>query len=470
MSKLHNKINSNSPSHFTRRLTTFIITALAFVIAQVTLSNSILAKPNKQPNIILIMADDLGYGDLSSYGATDLKSPHIDQLLQQGMRFTNFYANCPVCSPTRASTITGCYPDLVGVPGVIRTHARDSWGYLSPSAKTMPQLLRSAGYQTALIGKWHLGLETENHPCNRGFDFFHGFLGDMMDDYYHHRRHGINYMRHNFQEINPQGHATDLFTQWTIDYINTHLENEAPWFVFLTYNAPHTPIQPPEEWVQKVKARESGISDDRAKLVALIEHMDDGIGEIMMALETTAEAENTIVVFVSDNGGYLKVGAPCGPVRGGKQDMYEGGIRVPAGIRWPGHVAPGSESSHVALTMDLLPTLCDAAEADYGREIDGVSFLPELLGEHKPTTPRTLFFARREGNNRYLGQDYYAVRQGDWKLVHNNPHAPLELYNLKIDPKETNNLATKEATVYNHLTRELRAQIQRAGAVPWQKP
>ena len=424
----------------------------------------------QQPNILLVMADDLGYGDLSSYGATDLQSPHIDQLLQQGMRFTNFYANCPVCSPTRASTMTGRYPDLVGVPGVIRTRAQDSWGYFNPAVKTLPQHLRAAGYQTALIGKWHLGLETENHPCHRGFDFFHGFLGDMMDDYYHHRRRGINYMRRNFDEINPTGHATDLFTQWTIDYINDHQKNEAPWFIFLTYNAPHTPIQPPKDWIRKVKTREPGIADDRAKLVALIEHMDHGIGQILETLETTREAKNTIVVFVSDNGGYLRVGAQCGPFRGGKQDMYEGGIRVPAGIRWPDHIAPGSESTHVALTMDLLPTLCDAAGANYERDIDGVSFLPTVLGENPPTTPRTLFFARREGNNTYLGQDYYAVRQGDWKLVHNNPHAPLELYNLKDDPPETTDLAATETAIYNRLTTELRAQIQRAGAVPWQKP
>ncbi|MCH2114419.1 MAG: sulfatase-like hydrolase/transferase [Pirellulales bacterium] len=428
------------------------------------------AQTARRPNILLIMADDLGVGDLSSFGAVDLKSPNVDKLIQGGMRFTNFYANCPVCSPTRASTLTGRYPDLVGVPGVIRTMARENWGYLSPQAITLPQLLRGAGYQTTLIGKWHLGLRPENHPCNRGFDFFHGFLGDMMDDYYRHRRHGINYMRRNFDEISPAGHATDLFTDWTIETIKTRSGSRAPWFVFLSYNAPHTPIQPPDDWLKKVKARRPEMDDRRARLVALIEHMDAGIGRIMQTLDATGEAKRTLIVFVSDNGGQLAVGGRCGPYRGGKQDMYEGGIRIPAGMRWPGRIEPGTESERITLTMDLLPTLCEAAGADVHRQIDGISFLPTLEGALQEEPLRTLFFVRREGNSRYQGQDYYAVRQGDWKLVHNNPHAPLELYNLKSDPKETLDLADKEVAVFKRLTSALRVQIQRAGAVPWQSP
>nr|MBC8348854.1 sulfatase-like hydrolase/transferase [Verrucomicrobiota bacterium] len=149
------------------------------------------------PNIIVIMADDLGYGDLSSYGAKDLQSPHIDQLVKRGLKFTEFYANCPVCSPTRASFISGRYPELVGVPGVIRTHPANNWGELTLGIPTVASQLQAVGYQTALIGKWHLGLSEPHWPNNRGFDFFHGWLGDMMDDYYTHRRHGINYMRHN---------------------------------------------------------------------------------------------------------------------------------------------------------------------------------------------------------------------------------------------------------------------------------
>ena len=171
----------------------------------------------EHPNVVVILVDDLGYGDLSAYGATDLRSPHVDALISAGMRFDNFYANCPVCSPTRASLLTGRYPELVGVPGVIRTHPENSWGFLDPRAVMLPEVLRQTGYDTAIIGKWHLGLASPSTPNERGFDHFHGYLGDMMDDYYKHRRHGINYMRLNEREIDPAGHATDLFTDWSID-------------------------------------------------------------------------------------------------------------------------------------------------------------------------------------------------------------------------------------------------------------
>lgn len=416
------------------------------------------------------MVDDLGYGDLSSFGATDLETPKIDRLIAEGMRFTNFYANCPVCSPTRAATMTGRYPDLVGVPGVIRTHEENSWGRLSPEARLLPELLRSAGYHTALVGKWHLGLAAEDHPVNRGFDFFHGFLGDMMDDYFDHRRHEINYMRREFDEIHPEGHATDLFTEWSIEYIKSRGEQQTPWFLFLSYNAPHSPIQPPDEWLEKTKREHPDMPLQRAKLVALIEHLDDGVGRVLAALDETGQAEDTIVVFVSDNGGQLNMGASCGKYRGGKQDMYEGGLRVPVGVRWPGRVEPGSVTEHVAITMDLFPTLCAAAQVPVEHAIDGVSFLPVLIGQSSNEPVRTLFFVRREGGNRYQGQDYYAVRRGDWKLLHNSPFEHYELYHLKNDPQETKDLASIEKRVYRELTKELRAHIQRAGAVRWQAP
>ena len=291
----------------------------------------------RKPNILMILVDDLGYGDLSSYGAKDLQTPHIDRLMTAGMRFDNFYANCPVCSPTRASLLSGCYPDMVGVPGVVRTHITNSWGYLAPHAVLLPKAVKEQGpfashpyhNNTAIVGKWHLGLDSPNTPNERGFDHFHGFLGDMMDDYYNHRRHGNNYMRLDGKEIDPEGHATDLFTQWSIDYINDHAKTQWPFFLYLAYNAPHTPIQPPADWLDRVKKREPGIDEKRAKLVALIEHLDDGIGKVIAAIKNAGISENTLVIFTSDNGGQLGVGASNGPLRAGKQDMYEGGIRVP---------------------------------------------------------------------------------------------------------------------------------------------
>jgi arylsulfatase A-like enzyme len=421
----------------------------------------------RKPNIVMILVDDLGYGDLSCYGAQDLKTPHIDNLVAAGMRFDNFYANCPVCSPTRASLLTGRYPDLVGVPGVIRTHLRNNWGYLAPQAVLLPKLLKRAGYHTAIVGKWHLGLEPPNIPNVRGFDHFHGYLGDMMDDYYNHRRHGINYMRLNNKEIDPKGHATDLFSQWAIEYIKDRSRSKQPFFLYLAYNAPHTPIQPPKEWFEKVKKREKNISDKRARLVALIEHMDNGIGKVIAMLKDNSLDNNTLIIFTSDNGGQLNVGANNGPLRAGKQDMYEGGIRVPMCAVWTGKIKAGSRDGRVALTMDLFPTICEAAGAAVDYEIDGRSILPALFGKSQPAEDRFLFWVRREGGH-YGGRAYYAARYGDFKLVQNSPFEPLELYNLKDDPKEQNPLDRKHP-MYNKLFTALRNHIIEAGAVPWEK-
>ena len=423
----------------------------------------------KRPNILLILVDDLGYGDLSSYGADNLRTPHVDNLVASGVKFENFYANCPVCSPTRASIMTGRYPDMVGVPGVIRTHPMSNFGYLSQDAVMLPEVLKRAGYDTAIVGKWHLGLESPNTPNESGFDHFHGFLGDMMDDYYTHRRHDINYMRLDDQVIDPEGHATDLFTQWSVDYIKDHADSENPFFLYLAYNAPHTPIQPPEEWLERVKKREPGIDEKRARLVALIEHMDDGIGKVIGALNESGASDNTLVIFTSDNGGQLNIGASNGSLNGGKGQMYEGGIKEPMCAVWPGRIEPGSHSSRVALTMDLFPVICEAAGVDFDHEIDGQSMLPDMLGNpHTEQDERSLFWVRREGGQRYAGQAFYAVRRGDWKLLQNTPFEPLKLYNLADDPQEEKPLDEKHEQ-YRMLFSELQKHIIRTGAVPWQK-
>ena len=426
------------------------------------------ASSSALPNILTILVDDLGVGDLSSYGATDLKSPHLDRLIGNGVRFDNAYANCPVCSPTRASFFTGRYPELVGVPGVIRTHAENSWGYLSKDAVLLPRLLKPAGYTTALIGKWHLGLEKPNRPNDRGFEFFHGYLGDMMDDYYKHRRHGINYMRKNENEIDPQGHATDLFTDWACDFIASQKDSSKPFYLALCYNAPHTPIQPPAEWLAKVKQREPDISPQRAKLIALIEHMDAGIGKVLAALESSDQSKNTLVLFTSDNGGQLNVGGRNLPYRDGKQSMYEGGIRVAASATWPQKIKPGTRSTARITSMDFFATVCEAAKVPIKHQIEGRSFLKIATGEQKAMASRDLFFHRREGGNRYAGLTINAVIRDDWKLLQNSPFQPLELYNLKDDPAETTNLANKNRKKFNELSKALRIQVQRGGAVPWQ--
>ena len=440
------------------------------LIACLFFALALLTSAADKPNIVVIIVDDLGYGDLSSYGATDLKTPHIDTLMASGLKFNNFYANCPVCSPTRAALLSGRYQELVGVPGVIRTHAANNWGYLIKSSSLLPSELKKQGYSTAGIGKWHLGLDESSHPNSRGFDHFHGFLGDMMDDYYKHLRHEQHYMRLNQEKVNPEGHATDIFTQWTIDYLAAEATKKSgnPFFLYLAYNAPHTPIQPPKEWFEKVKAREEGITDQRARLVALIEHMDEGIGKVVEALKANGQWENTLLFFVSDNGGQLNVGANCGKLRGGKQDMYEGGLKVPACAVWPGVIKPAT-TGFTALTMDIFPTALEAAGGTPAGNLDGRSFLPLLKAGMQVAEERDLFFTRREGNLRYMGEASWAMKRGPWKLVKNSPMGPWELYHLEKDPLEATNLFEKEKKVFSDLATAMRAHIQRGGTVPWQK-
>lgn len=422
------------------------------------------------PNVLLILTDDQGYHDVSYYGTGDLKTPNIDLIASAGMRFDNFYANSPVCSPTRASLLSGRYPDFVGVPGLIRLHPHDNWGYLNRKTILLPAKLKEGGYHTAHIGKWNLGLESPNLPNERGFDYFHGWLEDMMDDYWTHRRHKQNFMRLNDQTIDPKGHATDLFTQWAVDYIRKQATDDQPFFLYLAYNAPHFPVQPPEEWLQRVKEREPGIEERRAKLVAFIEHMDDGVGKVIQALKQSGQYENTLIIFTSDNGGHLLDLANNGSLRNGKQSMYEGGLRVPAAIAWPARIKSGTVSRQVNLSMDIYPTVLEAAGVPANHTIEGRSFLNTLLGEQLQSEERPLYFTRREGGTRYGGKAYHALRLGDWKLLQNSPYEPMELYNLKNDPEEKDNVIATEAKVYNKLIDLLMLHIQKGGSVPWQKP
>jgi arylsulfatase A-like enzyme len=422
------------------------------------------AAPARPPNILVILVDDLGYGDLSSYGALDLQSPAIDRLAAEGMRFTDFHSNSPVCSPTRAALLTGRFPDLVGVPGVIRPEQGSSWGNLADDAILLAQPLSKAGYHTALVGKWHLGLEPPDYPLDRGFAFFHGFLADAMDDYYTHLRSGVNWMRLGRDEVAPVGHATDVFTEWAIDYLAERKDQPEPFFLYLAYTAPHVPIQPPPEWLQRVQEREPGISAGRAAIVALIEHLDDSIGKVMQALADNGQRENTLVIFSSDNGGELGAGATNGPLRGGKTQMWEGGVRVPAVASWPGHIQAGTTTSAVFMTMDIFATALEAAGATSAAEIEAQSFLPVLLGKATAAPARDIFFVERETP----GGVYYGARTGDYKLVQNSPDGPFMLYNLRDDLGETTDLSAAEPARLSQLQDALARHRQVSEQVPWQ--
>lgn len=423
---------------------------------------------SENPNIIMILVDDLGYADLSCQGvARDIQTPNIDQLLNGGIRFTNFHANCPVSSPSRAALLTGRYPDMVGVPGVIRTHEEDSWGYLSPNAVLLPQMLKKAGYHSAIIGKWHLGLTSENSPNARGFDYFHGFLGDMMDDYTTHLRFGQNYMRKNDRVITPKGHATELFTDWAIDYVTQRRDLNDPFFLYLAYNAPHTPIQPPQKYVDRVVKRTPAVEPKRARLIALIEHLDENIGRLIETLKANNQLENTLIVFASDNGGQADADANNLPFRGAKQNMYEGGIRVPAGVYWKNHIKSTVNNNFVMLS-DLFPTFCELADVEVDHPIDGMSILPLLKGEPQITDERTVFWVRREGNMQYGGRAYYAARRGDYKILQNSPWEPMRLFNVTTDSTEQNPMDGKGDPEYTSLFKALMEHVRKSGSVPWQ--
>jgi arylsulfatase A-like enzyme len=437
-------------------------------VAGFLLSNAQSRMDSKRPNIICILVDDLGYGDLSVMGATDMQTPNIDKLANEGLTFTHFYANSTVCSPSRASLLSGRYPDLVGVPGVIRQSKENNWGHLTKDATLIPEVLKASGYHTAMIGKWHLGFESPNTPNKKGFDYFKGFLGDMMDDYYTHLRGGVNWMRYNDEEIHPEGHATDIFTDWTIDYLNEQKNEDKPFFLYLAYNAPHFPIQPPQQWMDKVMEREFGITEKRAANVALIEHLDDNIGRLMRVLKETNLDENTLVIFTSDNGGSLPHAQSNGKLHGGKLDMYEGGIRVPTFLYWKNKIQPGTITNNFAMLMDLFPTFCELANVESSSEVDGICILPTLMGKNQVTNDRVVFWVRRDGYD-VGGLAYYAARYKEYKILQNSPFEPFQFFNLKDDEYETNAMEPLDNKMYRKLKISLQEHIRKAGAIPWQK-
>ncbi|MEM6473273.1 MAG: sulfatase-like hydrolase/transferase [Planctomycetota bacterium] len=443
------------------------MTLILFLAFHVVGSESIVDASDR-PNLILILADDLGYGDVSYQGAPDLKTPALDRFASESIRFSQMRANCTVCSPTRAAILTGRFADRVGVPGVIRTDRFSSFGFLSESAATLATTLGEAGYHSSIIGKWHLGLKSPNTPNERGFDFFHGFLGDMMDDYFTHLRGGLNFMRRNDSEISPEGHATELFTTWSIDYLRSRNEDRSkPFFLYLAYNAPHFPIQPPEEWLLKTQSRFPSLDPKRVANIALIEHLDSELGRLFAAIDELGLRKNTVVAFTSDNGGSLRHAQRNLPWRDGKQSHFDGGLKVPFLIRHPDS-KPG-QSDYAGLTFDLHATFLELAGVKKDPDSDAVSLAPILSGDRLETPKRELYFVRREGNDRYVGKAYHAIVRGKWKLLHNDPFSPLELYDLQSDPQESTNVIEQNRQVARELKRAMLRHIQQGGQVPWQQ-
>jgi arylsulfatase A-like enzyme len=384
-----------------------------------------------RPNIVYIMTDDVGYGDLSSYGATDLRTPVLDQLARQGVRFTDFYSNGPTCSPTRAGLMTGRYQQRYGIEMPLGTGSRGAGTGLVADANSLPRLLKNAGYRTALFGKWHLGYEPERSPVAHGFDQFFGFKSGYIDYYTHNDGQGDPDLWEGDKPASVEGYMTDLITQRAVKYIRENAG--APFFLSLQYSAAHWPYQPPGKPsvaprnAVHVQPHEEDAST-RADYVAMLEHADKGIGEVLRALDAAGIAGNTLVIFTNDNGGeWLSRNAP---LSNRKFSVWEGGIRVPAIMRWPGVIPEGQVLGQVGITMDLTRTMLGVAgvqlPADY--RPDGIDLLPIVSGR-APQVPRTLFWRAGEA---------VAVRSGDLKLIAQG--LSRFVFDVRRDPAERNDL------------------------------
>jgi arylsulfatase A-like enzyme len=410
-----------------------LVRALALVALAAQVACAADEAPLK-PNIVLILLDDLGYGDLGAYGNDEAPTPQIDALARQGLRFSDFHSNASVCSPTRASLLTGRYPQRLGIEGTLKL-AENRRGGLSLREVTLPEVLGPAGYATAIFGKWHLGYTLSFHPLRQGFGTFRGFLAGGIDYHSHVNRAGeVDWWHDEGREPEP-GYTTDLLTDYTILFIEQH--RERPFFVYLSYQAVHYPLQTRDDAPYRVAGRsywrtrrEGGGGQPRVAYREMLRALDEGVGRIVATLHRLGLGRRTLVFLTSDNGGDREV-ARHGPLRGFKATLFEGGHRVPAIAWWPGRIPAGSVASQTAMTMDLFPTVAGLAGATLpdGLRIDGVDLGPLLL-EGRELPERTLFW-------RFAGG--YAVRRGGWKLIVTQRYRGL--FDLAVDPGEGRNLA-----------------------------
>jgi arylsulfatase A-like enzyme len=415
---------------------------LGAAIALGALQSVTLAQSAVKPNILYVVADDLGWKDVGYHGS-DIKTPNIDSLAQQGAKLEQFYAQ-PMCTPTRACLMTGRYPFRYGLQTAV---IPSSHTYGLPTDEwLLPQSLKEAGYSTAIIGKWHLGHADQKYwPRQRGFDYQYGpLIGEI--DYFTHEQHGVLDWFRNNESLKQEGYSTTLIGNEAVNLITSH-DPAKPLYVYLTFNSPHTPYQAPPEYLDQYKQ----VADvSRRAYAASITAMDEQIGRVISALDQKGMRQNTLIVFQSDNGGtsnpmfagegdMSKIKIPCdnGPYRDGKGSVYEGGTRVPAIANWPGHIKPGTTVSGMMHVVDMYPTLAAAAGAstEKCKPMDGIDMTGTLV-EGKPS-PRTEVI--------YNVEPFRAgVRQGDWKLIWRALlPAQLELYNIAEDPSEKTNLAAQ---------------------------
>ncbi len=424
------------------------------VVASLCVAFVMHAQPAPRPNIVFIMTDDAGYGDLGSYGAKDIRTPNLDRLAREGVRLTDFYANAPSCTPTRAGLITGRYQQRSGFEYPLGMQLPGDFDRGLPvTGRSLPQLMKHAGYTTALVGKWHLGWKPEFSPVKHGFDYFFGIKSGFVDFYTHTTPDtpgGGNDLYENDTLVNQAGYMTDLITDRSVRFIEANATR--PFFIDVSYNAPHWPYQRPDRpGAARDHARHLSPFDDststREDYAAMLERVDQGVGRILAAVDRAGLRRNTIVIFTNDNGGeWLSRNAP---LFNHKMSVWEGGIRVPAIVRWPGHIPAGRVSSQVGMTMDITASvLAVAGAASPALNLDGMNLFPILAG-HAPTVERTLFWRA------HAARQQRAVRSGDWKLVI-DLNRPM-LFNLRTDVRERENVIASHTDVARRMRDQLLA-------------
>ncbi|MCB0565811.1 MAG: arylsulfatase [Phaeodactylibacter sp.] len=407
-----------------------------------------LGQQDRPPNVILILADDMGLGDVALFNGGLNRTPHIDRLAGESAWFSRAYSGSSVCTPSRAALLTGRYPHRGGAV-TLNMQRYPELSRLHKNEKTMGDVFTENGYVTGIVGKWHIGDGEEYHPLQRGFQEFAGFKGyDVPDSYFNYRLD----IQGTYQEFTGQ-YLTDNLTERAISFVERH--RDEPFFLHLAHYAPHRPLSAPEELIQSY--RQKGFNDSTATVYAMIEVMDKGIGDLLDVLDSLELRENTIVIFASDNGPDPLEGERFNhEMRGTKYTVYEGGIHVPFLVNWPGRVAPGEHDEVIHFT-DVLPTLAELSglELPAGLELDGGS-MAGLLFNKESNLPQYRFWQWNRGVPYYSHNA--AILEGDWKLV--RPYVLREvpmgesaerpvLYNLKEDPQEQNDLSEQEPLRYN---------------------
>ncbi|UCD00001.1 MAG: arylsulfatase [Phycisphaerales bacterium] len=408
----------------------------------------------KRPNIVVIIPDDLGWADIGYHGS-DIRTPNLDSLARQSVRFERHYV-MPTCTPTRVGFLTGHYPSRYGV-------LSPAYGKIfNDDTVTLARALRECGYTTAISGKWHMGSPPEYTPLKYGFDSSYGYFHGQIDPYTHYYKTGVRSWHRNDQYLDEKGHATDLITDEAVHIIES--DHDKPFFLYVTYSVPHHPLAEPDEWTSKYEGR---IEDPSRRLFAAsVTHMDHGIGRIIDALASKGLRENTLVVFISDNGGQRswhsdkeykgryadKPHTVLGnnePLRGWKGEVYEGGIRVPALANWPGVLKPGTLTAPVHI-VDWMPTLCGLAGYVPQRDLkwDGRDVWPSISRGTARAEPLLFYWKTPNAS---------AVRHGDWKLIVPKKSKVPELYNVTSDPYEEHDMAKQQPDRVKDLKQRLAA-------------